>query len=408
MKHQTSRAVLARVAGFVPKPARLFLVLIYVVTVIYLVDWILFSRGFLWKVSPPVQGVGLPRDFSEEKWNSDFFAVSNINRDILRVNSSRKKREDRIRVLFLGDSNVGEGVDHIQIKNLLSERFKDKRIRCYRLNCGGLRCYETPFILNQIADNSLDILVYGVYFGDFMESPVYPDVVQRLGIFWDNPLSLRNIRFGAMDDYVDEMLRRHWRLYRYKGWVKELAHYRLVAAYYQFFPPVSATADSGAPPNPHLQRWRETGDVSFYRDYLNTIRSEVYMEFFLNAEHYEYGVADIETNMRYLEQMIATCKRKNIRLVTVHMPMNPILGGFGVHTTRKFVDSKLAPFWEKTNISFYDFSERMGSDDFADFNHLNSEGREKFSLTLADMITDEISRDGHTGSTTTNSTTGSH
>jgi hypothetical protein len=408
VKYQAFRALLSRLAGFVPKPARLCLVLIYVVAVIYLVDWLLFSRGFLWKVSPPIHSAGLPGDFSEKNWNSDFFAVSNMNREILRVNSSRKKGGDRVKVLFLGDSNVGEGVDPLQIKNLLSERFKDKRIRCYKLNCGGFRCYETPFVLDQIAGNSIDILVYGVFFGDFMETPVYPDAVQRLGIFWDNSLSVKNIRLGAMDDYVDEMLRRHWRLYRYKGWLKEFTYYCLVASYYRFYPLVSVTAGSGVSQDQHLQRWLETGDIAAYREYLDGIRPKVYMDFFLNAEHYEYGVADIETNMRYLEQMIATCKRKNIHLVTMHMPMNPILSKFGVHTTRKFVDSRLAPFWEKNNITFYDFSEHMGSNYFADFNHLNSEGREKFSLTLADMITDEISRNGIARSTAANSTTGSH
>jgi hypothetical protein len=384
-----------RLAGFVPKPARLFLVFIYVIVMICLTDRLLFSRGLLWKIPPPRHGVaGLPPAFSDRIMNSDFFSAMNINGDILRINSSRKKGSDRINILFLGDSTVGTDVDHLQIKSLLYERFKGKTIRCYNLNCGGLRCYEAPFIADQIAKNSIDILVYGVFFGDFMHVPDYPDAPAHLGIYWNNPLSMEDARLDTTGDYADEILRRHWRLYRYKGWLKEFTYCRLGAYYYQFFPPVSMAAASDASPDPHWQKWLETGDISAYREYINGIRAKVYTDFFLDSRIYDQASAKIETNLKYLEQMIAICKSKNIHLVTMHMPMNPILGDFGVHTPREFVDSRLAPFWKKNNVTFYNFSEHLSQDHFLDFNHLNGEGRKQFSLALADTVTDEISKNG--------------
>ncbi|MBI5116421.1 hypothetical protein HZA56_08100 [Candidatus Poribacteria bacterium] len=384
-----------RAAGLALKPARLFLIFVYVVLMICLTDWLLFSRGLLWKIPPPRHGVtGLPPAFSDRVRDSDFFSVMNINSDILRINSSRKKSGDRIKILFLGDSTVGAGVDHQWIKSLLYERFKGKSIRCYNLNCGGLRCYETPFITDQIAKNGIDILVYGVFFGDFTHVPDYPSAPVHAGIYWNKPLSVENARLDKMNDYADEMLRRHWSLYRYKGWLKEFSYCRLGAYYYQFFPPVSIAAASNSSPDPHWQKWLETGDISAYRDYLSGIRAKVYMDFFLDSSIYDQASAKIETNLKYLEQMIAICKSKNIHLVTMHMPVNPILGDFGIHTPREFVDSRLAPFWKKNNVTFYDFSEHLSRDCFLDFNHLNAEGRKQFSLMLADTVTDEISKNG--------------
>ena len=99
---------------------------------------------------------------------------------------------------------------------------------------------------------------------------------------------------------------------------------------------------------------------------------------------------NVELNHSYLKEMAEFCQKRNIQLVLVTIPTsevyNSLLDSMRVKTTY----AQVSRIQKEFGSVYLDYREdnRFTSDDFADANHLNPLGAEKFTkLLMTDMLT---------------------
>jgi len=105
------------------------------------------------------------------------------------------------------------------------------------------------------------------------------------------------------------------------------------------------------------------------------------------------SLGEVEKNYKYLKEMALFCKKHNIRLVLVSIPMSKAYNDALDDNLLAVAYSQVRRAQKDFNLDYFDYREdpRFNPDDFADANHLNKIGADKFTKIL---IAD-IQRDGN-------------
>lgn len=96
----------------------------------------------------------------------------------------------------------------------------------------------------------------------------------------------------------------------------------------------------------------------------------------------------IELNYSYLKGMALFCKKNSIRMVLVTIPTSKVYNQLVDDERIKISYSQVKRLQKEMGTAFFDYREdkRFSSDDFADVNHLNASGAEKFTKILMNDI----------------------
>ncbi|SDB22363.1 hypothetical protein SAMN03097699_0169 [Flavobacteriaceae bacterium MAR_2010_188] len=93
-----------------------------------------------------------------------------------------------------------------------------------------------------------------------------------------------------------------------------------------------------------------------------------------------------ETNLEYLEKLLAYCKNKNVTPILIRSPLHPSYPKF--HNEPQFQRIRNKRFGE---VRFLDFSEfALADSDYADLEHLNHKGARKFTNWFNISVEDTI------------------
>jgi YHS domain-containing protein len=109
----------------------------------------------------------------------------------------------------------------------------------------------------------------------------------------------------------------------------------------------------------------------------------------LIAKKHEDNSLDFEKNINHLQRIINLCKKHNVEVYLIEMPVYKTYYGLLDPTKKKKIKTTLSQ-WELKNegVYYYDFCEEESfvDSDFRDADHLTNEGAEKFSKLLNGIL----------------------
>ena len=100
------------------------------------------------------------------------------------------------------------------------------------------------------------------------------------------------------------------------------------------------------------------------------------------------SVDAVEQNYSYLKEMAAFCSQHHVRMILVSIPMSDAYNKALDRQQLAVTYQQIQRAREELKLDYYDYREdtRFSDDDFADLNHLNTVGSEKFTrIMIQDM-----------------------
>lgn len=110
-----------------------------------------------------------------------------------------------------------------------------------------------------------------------------------------------------------------------------------------------------------------------------------------NSDRY-YGADLNEEMMEALEEMLVLCNEKDVELIVVNTP-HPFFDVVACYEFYEQNDREVRSLCEEYGVDYYDFSlakpeiYQAKSEYYSDYEHLNAEGAEAFSMQLCDFLT---------------------
>jgi hypothetical protein len=124
-------------------------------------------------------------------------------------------------------------------------------------------------------------------------------------------------------------------------------------------------------------------DESSFQKNLEKDKKPGYFEFFVVSN-------ESTRNKQGLELFIEELQKKNIKVVIVKMPINPVLTIFVNKTYRANYNNYLENVGKKFNVTVLNFEDRFNYSLFYDSHHLNKKGKKLFSRELGTSINKEL------------------
>lgn len=355
-------------------------------------DVLLFRVGLLWKVKPN-------------------FGVGTLAVDWLLLHQMAERFETRSPTpppaVIVGSSVVFRGVDEFGVSTALAQQ--SVPVQFLSLPALGADCTDTTLIVWNAMRLRPWLVAYGAASRDFCPLPIENDPVVR--IFYDSSLELAALPRVGAEARLDATVKRYWKLYRYRFFVRS-ALTTLLSRAASTVALAGETGDvagegGGLPPDAQRrfgalnitvesyrlwQRWYQSRRASDYLSWIESRSSDLLRWY--AAQTLATCGPNANRHVRSFERMLGFLQRAHVRAVVAYFPENPV---FRQPEARKYFDPALsdayADLFARQAVAhgarFVDLRNLLPPEDFYDLVHVNFEGRRKISTRMAEIVEEE-------------------
>jgi hypothetical protein len=356
-------------------------------------DWILFRQGLLWRAQPSF-GVGLLAG----NWTLLWTAAKTI-----------ETPDATPRAFIVGSSVVFSNVEEYAVNDTLAGGGVPARLS--RLTTLGGSATDSALLAWRSLDAEPFLVVYAGAPRDFPRTANTDTPTAR--IFADASVRLPALPRPTLEAELDAWVRRVWRLYRYRFFVRAVLDGGVARLAGALAPRAAGATPPAAPPAPippdsyawfvpgsitapawaRWTRWRETGAFEDYKAWL-VGNSPGILDVYREMTLANYGPDDGNPQVASFRWIARAARERGARLLVVYTPENPL---FRRPEAAPWFDAALSDGYaalfaeEAARVGgrFVDLRNAVPAEEFADLVHLNLRGVRTMSARVAALVDEE-------------------
>jgi hypothetical protein len=360
-------------------------------------DLLLFRAGWLFVFAPKVQGE------NNATWGLLYDGIRHLESD----------PPSPERVFCVGSSVLFLGVSDERVNASLADAHVPARVTL--LSTFGSTATDSALLVSHALEHDPWLVVYAAASRDYGKTAPLDTPVSRT--FVDSSTDLPVFAHPSGEEQLTRLVRRYWRLYRYRTFVRNAVAERGPALLVSLLarpappnpspPPPPASAAETLPPEA-IERFhfgRITPDS--YRVWLKWYQSRRWDDFvaWLQAsgnqglksyvsQRMEGFGPDGNRQVGSLRWMLRRIRDRGVRAVVVYFPENPV---FRDPAAAQYFDPTLSDTYAKvfadeahvTGARFVDLRDALPAEDFHDMVHPNLAGMRELSARLAGVVGEE-------------------
>lgn len=357
------------------------------------IDLALFRWGLFWAAVPTVRGD------NPTTWGLLYTAVRHLEYD----------RPAVAPAYLIGSSVLFLGVSDERVNAALEAR--DLPVRATMLTTFGASATDLAMLAATALEHHPWLVLYGAATRDFAKDAPLDSPTSR--VLLDYSIDLPAAPAAGAEERLARWLRRWWKLYRYRIFVRsrleDLWHaiVRRTAAPVLPPPPAPAPGEPELPPEAyerfHFARitpagwaawlhWKETRRWDDFVGWMHASGNQA-LTAYATQRLDTYGPDD-NPQAASLEWMLERVRAGGARAVVVLFPENPAFRDPAAH---EYYDPALSAAWAarlaaeaaRAGARFVDLRDALPAEDFHDFIHPNLAGMRTLSARLADIVAEE-------------------